>query len=61
MWDGDAPNVYLGATNTGGCNSQTAGTDDLHCASNYHGSLRMTNNELASGETFMEVEFNSPV
>jgi len=62
MWDGDAPNLYLASPASGGCDNQFNTTiDDQHCASNYHGALRFTNNQLSSGETFVEVSFSSPV
>jgi hypothetical protein len=62
MWDGDAPNVYLNVNDPGGCdNLFTAGLDDVHCASDYSGALRITNNNLNTGETFMQIDFSQPV
>ncbi|MEZ5045997.1 MAG: SdrD B-like domain-containing protein [Chitinophagaceae bacterium] len=62
MWDGDAPNVYLDApAASGGCDPTTTGPDDVHCASNYYGALRWTNNAQNSGQTSMEVTFDTPV
>ena len=63
MWDGDAPNVYKSADDPpSGCDPQSSmGINDVHCASNYWGSLRWTNNEMNTGETTMEVTFDQPV
>lgn len=48
-WDGDSPNKYVAPGNEGlegaGCDDQfTVGINDAHCATFYHGAVRITNN-----------------
>ena len=74
MWDGDSPNLYVAAGQQSaagaGCDSQfTAGINDAHCATIYHGGVRFTNNihdtggtpGNADGPSKIVITYNTPV